>query len=180
MEPRGLDRPRDGEADDAMGEMDPLGQKVRGDNRDQVGAVDGQVRGAVKLLAPRIEREPLQSAAVLPAALVGEARMDPLAIQPLGKTQPVQDADRVRRHIDAAADLVQLRRLLVDVDLKPGAKQRHRGAEAVDASTDNRDPQRRGQWLFATCQRASASCGFEIAGSMISPCLPVLAVNSMT
>ena len=24
------------------------------------------------------------------------------------------------------------------------------------------------QWLFAACQRASSSCGFEIAGSMIS------------
>ena len=35
-------------------------------------------------------------------------------------------------------------------------------------------------WLFVACQCASASCGFEIVGSMISPCLPVLAVNSMT
>ena len=34
-------------------------------------------------------------------------------------------------------------------------------------------------WLFVACQCASASCGFEIAGSIIPPCFPVLAVNSM-
>ena len=54
------------------------------------------------------------------------------------------------------------------------------GSEAADAAADHRDPEWRGQRLFVACQSASASCGFEIAGSMISPCLPVLAVNSMT
>jgi hypothetical protein len=39
---------------------------------------------------------------------------------------------------------------------------------------------RRDQALFAVCQRASASCGFDRTGSMISPCTPVLAVNSTT
>ena len=92
----------------------------------------------------------------------------------------VQDADSVWRHIDAAADLVQFQCLLVDIDLEFGAEQRHRGSEAADSSADHRDPERRGQWLFVACQCASASCGFEIAGSMISPCLPVLAVNSIT
>jgi len=46
---------------------------------------------------------PLQSAAILP---VSEARTHSLTIRPFGKAQPVQDANRVRRHIDAAADLV--------------------------------------------------------------------------
>ena len=50
----------------------------------------------------------------------------------------------------------------------------------LPAAAHHRNPERRGQWLFAACQCARASCGFEIAGSMISPCLPVLAVNSMT
>jgi hypothetical protein len=53
---------------------------------------------------------------------------------------------------------------------------KHRGSEAAD----HRGPERRGQWPFIACQCASASCGFEIAGSIISPCFPVLAVNSMT
>ena len=78
---------------------------------------------------------------------------------------------------DVVADLIQFRCLLVDIDIEFGAEQRHRGSEAA---ADHRDPERRGQRLFVACQCASASCGFEIAGSMISPCLPVLAVNSMT
>ena len=61
------------------------------------------VRRAVQLFAQRIERRPLQSAAILP---VSEARTHSLTIRPFGKAQPVQDANRVRRHIDAAADLV--------------------------------------------------------------------------
>ena len=130
-------------------------------------------------LAQRVERPPLQSAPVLPTTLVSEPRTHALAIQPFGEAQPAQDADRVRRHIDAAADLVQFRRLLVDIDLEFGAEQRPGGGETADAAADNRDPERRDQWLFVACQRASASYGFEIAGSMISPCLPVLAVNSM-
>jgi hypothetical protein len=74
----------------------------------------------------------------------------------------------------------QFRRLLVDIDLEFGAEQRQSGIETADAAADHRDPERRDQWLFVACQCASASCGFDIAGSMISPCLPVLAVNSMT
>jgi hypothetical protein len=77
----------------------------------------------------------------------------------------------------AAAGLVQFRRLLVDIDLE---FQRSNDTGGSEAAADHRDPERRGQWLFVACQCASASCGFEIAGSMISPCLPVLAVNSMT
>ena len=53
----------------------------------------------------------------------------------------------------------------------------HRGSEAA---ADHRGPERRGQSPFIACQCASASWGFEIAGSMISPCFPVLVVNSMT
>ena len=49
-----------------------------------------------------------------------------------------------------------------------------------DQASDITDPARRDQTLFVACQCASASCGFEIAGSMISPCFPVLAAISMT
>src|SRR5271155_5022165 len=84
----------------------------------------------------RIEQRPLQSAAVLPAALVSEPRTHSLAIQPFGEAQPGQDADRVRRHVDAAADLVQFRRLLVDIDLEFGEEHRHRGSEAADATAN--------------------------------------------
>jgi len=86
-----------------------------------------------------------------------------------------QDADRVRRHIDGPRRPRSV----------PAPARRHRpqirprsndtgGSEAADAAADHRDPERCGQWLFVACQCASASCGFEIAGSMMSPCLPVL------
>jgi hypothetical protein len=89
----------------------------------------------------------------------------------------VQDADRARRHIDG-------RRRPRSVPAparryRPQIRQRSNDTGGSEAA-DHRDPERRGQWLFVAYQRASASCGFEIAGSMISPCLPVLAVNSMT
>jgi hypothetical protein len=57
---------------------------------------------------------------------------------------------------------------------------RHRGDEAADAVADDRGLERRGQCPFIACQCASASCAFEIAGSIISPCFPALAVSSMT
>ena len=109
-----------------------------------------------------------------------KTRAHALAVEPRGEAQPAQDAHRVRPHVDAAADLGQLGRLLVDIDLEAGLAQRQRGGEAADAAADHRDPERRAQWLFVACQCASASCGFDIAGSMISPCFPVLAVSSMT
>ena len=138
------------------------------------------MRRAVELLTERVDRRPLQGAPILPAALMGEERAHPLAVEPVAEAEPAQDTHRVGPHVDAAADLRQLRRLLVDVDLEPGSMQRQGGSEAADAAADDRDPELPAQWLFAACQRSSASCGFEIAGSMISPCLPVLAVNSMT
>src|SRR4029077_7077328 len=46
---------------------------------------------------------------------------------------------RVRPHIDAAADLVKLGRLLVDIDRETGAIQRQRRGEAADAAADHRN-----------------------------------------
>ena len=129
-------------ADEAVAEMDALGRKAGGDDRQQVGAVHRHVRRAVKLLAARIERRPLQGAAVLPAALVRADRPHALAVEPGAEAEPVQDPHRVRRHVDAAADLGQLRRLLVDIDLEPGLAQRHRGGEPADAAADDSDPER--------------------------------------
>ena len=39
-----------GEADQAVAEMDALGRKARGDDRQQVGAMHGQMRRAVELV----------------------------------------------------------------------------------------------------------------------------------
>ena len=111
-----------GQADEPVAEMKALGGQARCDHRQEVGAVNGDVRRPVELFALRVERGPLQGASVLPAALVGAKRADALAVEPEAEAEaePAQDAHGVRAHINPAADLGQLRRLLVDIDLKPG------------------------------------------------------------
>jgi hypothetical protein len=100
--------------------------------------MDRHVRGAVQLLAQRIERRALQCAAVLPAPLVGAERAHALAVEPLGEPEAAQHTRRIGRHVDAAADLGQLGRLLIDVDLEPHLSQCHRGGKAANAATDDR------------------------------------------
>ncbi len=138
-----------GEADQAVAEMDALGREARGDDREQVGAVHGQVRRAVELLAARVERRPLQRAAVLPAPLMGAERPHGLAVERRAEAEPIEDPRRVRPHVDAAADLGQLRRLLVDVDVEAGLAQRHGGREAADAGADDGDRERSPRHLSA-------------------------------
>ena len=122
-----------------MAEMDPLGRKTRSDNGQQIGAVDRDVRGAVKLLAERVERRALQSAAILPTALVATDRAHSFAVEPFGEPEPAQDARRVRAHIDAAADLGELRRLLVEIHFEAGLTQPDGGAQPADAAANHGD-----------------------------------------
>src|SRR5712691_10300325 len=105
-----------GEADEAVAEMDVLHREARGDDREQVGAVNRQMRRAVELLAAWVERRPLQRAAILPAPLEGADRPYRLAVERAAETEPIEDPHRVRPHVDAAADLGQLRRLFIDID----------------------------------------------------------------
>jgi hypothetical protein len=120
--------------------VNPLGRDARGDDRQQVGTMNGDVRRAVELFTQRIERRLLQGAPVLPAPLVGEERAHALAVEPGSEAEPTQDARRVRAHIDAAADLGELGGLLVDVDLEAGLTQRQRRREPPDAAADHRNP----------------------------------------
>src|SRR5690349_7767486 len=69
-----------GKADETVPEMDALGGKGRGNDRQQVGAVNGHMWRTVELFAPRVERRAPQGAAILPAPLVGAARLHALAI----------------------------------------------------------------------------------------------------
>ena len=128
-----------------MAEMDPLGRKPGGDDRQQIGAVDRQMRRAVKRLAHRVECRLLQGAAVVPAPLMGAARAHRLAVEPRPEAEPIEDARGIGAHVDAAADLGQPCRLLVDIDRKPGPAQRQRRAEAADPGPDHRNP----EWLRA-------------------------------
>src|SRR2546425_4342582 len=106
--------------DQAVTEVNAFGHETRGDDREQVGAMNGQMGRAVELLAARIERRALQRAAVLPAPLVSAAGPHRLAVERGAETQAIQDARRVRPHVDPAADFGQFGRLLVDVDVEAG------------------------------------------------------------
>src|SRR5438876_9482389 len=119
-----------------MAEMNPLGGETRGNHSQQIGAVDGDVRRAIKLFALRVERRPLQGAAILPAPLVGPERADALAVEPWPEAEAAQHAGRIRTHVDPPADLGQLRRLFVDLDVKTCLQQSHGGAESADAAAD--------------------------------------------
>src|SRR5262249_49634655 len=55
------------EAGEAMAEMDARLWQPGGDDRLQIGAMHGEVRGAVKLVAQRVKRGLLQRPAVVPA-----------------------------------------------------------------------------------------------------------------
>ena len=130
------------EPDQAVAEMDALRREARGDDREQVGAVHGQVRRAVELLAARVERRPLQRAAVLPAPLVRAERPHRLAVERVAEAEPIENPRRVRPHVDAAADFGQLRRLLVDLNVEAGLVQGHGGGETADAGADDGDRER--------------------------------------
>ena len=52
----------------------------------------------------------------------------------------MQDAGRVRTHLDARTDLADRTRLLVHVHVEPGPVERERGGKAADTATD--DPHR--------------------------------------
>src|SRR5262249_25839379 len=82
------------EANETATEMNLLGRKARRNDRQQISAVNGDMRSAVELFAERIERRPLEGASVLPASLVGEEWADPLAVQRSSKAQSAQNADR--------------------------------------------------------------------------------------
>jgi hypothetical protein len=133
-----------GEGDEPVAEVHALGGEARGDDGEQVRAVHGQVRRAVELLAERVEGGPLEGAAVLPAPLVGAGRAHGLAVEPLPEAEPVEDARRVRAHVDAAADLGQLRRLLVDVHGEAGPAEREGRGEAADPGAHDGDREGRG------------------------------------
>ena len=130
------------EADEAMAQVDALARQCFGDDVQQVGTVQRHVRRAVQLLAARVDWCPLQCASVLPAALMRRERPHAFAVEPGTQPEPLQDADRVRGHVDAAADFGQRGRLLVYIDGEAGLPQRQRGAQTADAAADYRDLKR--------------------------------------
>jgi hypothetical protein len=123
--------------------MNPVGHEPGGDDREEVRAVNSQVGRAVEVFAARVQRRTLQGAAVLPAPLMRAHRAHRLAVECRAKAKTVEGARRVGPHVDAAADLRELGRLLVDVDVEAGPPERDRGGEPPEAGADDGDAERR-------------------------------------
>src|SRR6516165_1541808 len=103
-----------------MTKMNVLGRKTGRDDRQQVGAVNRDMRCTEELFAQRIKRRALQCAPILPASLVGEQGADTLAVEASSEAQTPQEAHCIWPHIDPAADLSQLGSLLINLDFKAG------------------------------------------------------------
>src|SRR5262249_4912871 len=111
--------------------------------REQVGAVNRQVRCAVELFASRIEWRPLQRAAVLPAPLVRADRSHRHEIERLPEPEAIEHPHGVRPHVDTAADLCQRRTLFVHHPVETGLSQGYRDGETAEAGAHDGDAQRR-------------------------------------
>ena len=61
---------------------------------------------------------------------------------PLADPEPLQHPQAVRRQRHPRADLGQLLRLLMHLDVDPGPRQRHRRRDPADPAADNHRPQR--------------------------------------
>ena len=97
----------------------------------------------IELFAARVERRALQGAAVLPATLMSAEGPHRFFVERRAESQAIQDAGRVRPHVDSAADFGQLGRLLVDLDVEAGSVQGDRGGETAEAGADDGDSERR-------------------------------------
>ena len=65
--------------------------------------------------------------------------VDGAAARALADAERVEGGERVRRELDAGADLADLRRLLEDDDAKAALRERQRRGEAADAGTGDDD-----------------------------------------
>jgi hypothetical protein len=61
---------------------------------------------------------------------------------PFANPEPLQHPQAIRRQRHTRADLGQLLRLLIHLDVDPGLRQRDRRCHPAEAATDNRRPQR--------------------------------------
>src|SRR5258708_7456779 len=97
------------------------------------------MRRAVELAGDRVEHGFLQRTAVVPASHMRRQGPHRVMVECIPETQPVEDARGVRPHIDAAAHLVELGRLLIDIDVEPSAMQRQPSGKPAKAATDHRN-----------------------------------------
>ena len=105
----------------------------------QIAPVQHDVRRAVALARGRAEIEPVPglAGAPVPDHAAGRQHLD--ALERVFEAERVQHAGAVGADLDAGADLLELGRLLVDLDVEPALEQRQRGGQPADAAADDDD-----------------------------------------
>ena len=105
----------------------------------QIAAVKHHVGKSVALDRDRAEIEQLPGLAGAPEPdfLAGDDDAEPL--RRLAEAQRIEHARAVGADLHAGAELLELRRLLVDVDADALPDQRQRGGQAADAGADDRN-----------------------------------------
>jgi hypothetical protein len=116
----------------------------------QVGAVHHEVGRAVARDRLGAEVEQLPGLAGVPQPDLLAGRLAPDLAQFFLKPETEQHPRAVRRDLHAGAELGEVRRLLVDLDVVAVAQQRQRGREPTNAGADDQDAQ--------CCVSGSAAC----------------------
>ena len=122
-----------------MAEMDAFRRHCGGEHRQQIRAMKMIVGRAEKPNAFVAERRLHQDAAVVPTQELERHRPHPDPLERFAQSEAIQDARCVGAYLNAGADFVQLRGLLEDLDVDPGANQRERRRQASDSAPDNYD-----------------------------------------
>ena len=148
-----------GQADASMIKMkDSVGDR-RGENVEQLGAMEIVIWRSEVALAGVGERLARDYAAVVPSVDDDRARAHSEAAERLCEAEATQDSRRVGTYLDAGADFAQFSGLLEDLDLESGARERQRGGESTDPGADYDDShvlsldslERAGQWAVYGC-----------------------------
>ena len=103
----------------------------------QVGAVKHHVGRAVALSRDRAQLEPVPGLARAPVTNLSPRGKHLDAVQRCLETERVENPGAVCADLNAGADLSQLRRLLIHVDIEPLPQKRQCRSQAADAGPDD-------------------------------------------
>ena len=123
------------EADRAMAGADDAGGQVRGEKLDVVGAVHAEAGIPARGVGDLHRRD---RGAVVAEIRGCRADAGAPALDRAAESDALEVAHRVRRDVDAGADLADRRGLLVDGDAQPVREQRVGREQAADAAADDR------------------------------------------
>ena len=124
--------------DQSMPGMRALWRQRGGEQRGEIAAMKMIVRRAERRFDLRAERGALQGAPVIPPPLMDGDRPHTACIHRGAEAETAQQARRIGTDLDAGADLAELRRLLVDVDVAARLHQSERSGETADAAAYHR------------------------------------------